>query len=51
MLIKTVNKATIMVNCGSTGGGVREQEEFKLFQVHCVAPDWILDGMAVQDTY
>ena len=39
-----------MVNLGSSGGGVREQEELILFHVHCVAPDSIFDAIAVQDS-
>jgi hypothetical protein len=40
-----------MVNFGSTGGGVREQEELILSHVHCVAPDSIFDAIAVHDSY
>ena len=39
-----------MVNLGSSGGGVREQEKLTLFHVHCVAPDSIFDAIAVQDS-
>ncbi len=47
----TVSKATIIINLASVGGGVREQDEFDLSQVHCVASASICDGMAVQDSY
>ena len=38
------------MNLGSSGGGVREQEESILSHVHCVAPDSIFDAIAAQDS-
>ena len=42
---------TRMMNIGSEGGSVIEHFEVSFVQVHCDAPDSILDGTAVQDAY
>ena len=51
MLSSTVSNATTMVKIGSSGGGVREHDKSSLLQVHSVAPDWILDGAAMQEAW
>ena len=51
MLSIRVNSDTRMMNIGSEGGSVIEHLDVSFVQVHCDAPDSILDGTAVQDAY
>ena len=46
-----VKSDTKMMNIGSEGGSVIAHLEVSFDQVHCDAPDSILDGTAVQDAY
>ena len=51
MLMMAVSNATIIVNTGSFGAGVKEQVRPVLLHVHCDAPFWILEGASIQDAY
>ena len=51
MLSISVKSDTRMMNTGSEGGSVIAHSEVSFNQVHCDAPDSILDSAAVQDAY
>jgi hypothetical protein len=51
MLSTRVRRDTRIMKTGSEGGSVMVHCDDSLFQVHCVAPDSILEGISIHDAY